>query len=255
MENVFEELLAEGTSDSNNTASTTEDFDHTFDLTDEDFEQDTEEGAESTDTGNAEEGNTDEGNAGNGLTNPSNSAFAQMRTQNKEYSDKITEVDNLVKSLGLKDIDDFIAKAKNTQVQKEAKSKGISPEVAQELAEIRELKDSMIAERANAAKENMEKNFVSNVEAFIQENKLSKTAVDKLSQDLENDGLKLDALMAMPKTALNRILSSYVDTTYQKSLERKETIKKEMPINQTSKVDTNSINKSLDAIAKQLAGK
>ena len=59
----------------------------------------------------------------------------------------------------------------------------------------------------------------------------------------------------MPKAALNRILSSYVDTNYQKSLERKDNIRKELPINQTSKVDTVSLNKEIDVLAKALAGK
>ena len=61
--------------------------------------------------------------------------------------------------------------------------------------------------------------------------------------------------MDMPKTALNKVLSSYVDTKYQKNLERKNTIRKELPINQSSKIDTQSLNKEIDALARQLAGK
>ena len=83
-------------------------------------------------------------------------------------------------------------------------------------------------------------------------------------------------LMDMPKAALNKILSSYVGTDYQKNLERKNTIRKELPINQSSKIDNESLlieesleteneiinpndneslNKDLDNLAKQLAGK
>jgi hypothetical protein len=61
--------------------------------------------------------------------------------------------------------------------------------------------------------------------------------------------------MDMPVAALNRILSSYVGTSYQKNLERKDTIRKELPINQSSKVDVNSLNKEIDKLARELAGK
>ena len=90
---------------------------------------------------------------------------------------------------------------------------------------------------------------------FVNENKLSEAAVDKLSQDLENDGFDLVSLMDMPKKALNRILSAYVGTNYQKNLERKSMIQKELPINQTSKVDVESLNKDIDKLARELAGK
>ena len=61
--------------------------------------------------------------------------------------------------------------------------------------------------------------------------------------------------MGMPKSALNRILGSYIGVDYQKNLERKNAIRKELPINQSSKIDTNAINRDIDTLAKQLAGK
>ena len=61
--------------------------------------------------------------------------------------------------------------------------------------------------------------------------------------------------MNLPKAALNRILSSYVGTNIQKNLERKESIKNELPLSQTSKIDTQGINKQIDDLAKQWAGK
>ena len=72
---------------------------------------------------------------------------------------------------------------------------------------------------------------------------------------MEKDGLDINALMDMPKAALNKILSSYVGTNYQKNLERKDTIRKELPINQSSKIDNKSLNKDIDDLAKMLAGK
>lgn len=251
MENVFEEMLAEGTSD-NITEQEEASYDNTYDLSLEDLSTE-----DSTDSSSEHE-NVEDLEEDNTLTyneNPTNKAFAQMRTQNKEYSQKIAEIDALAKTLGMQNIDDFIAKAKDAQTQLEAKKTGLPVEVAKELAEMRSFRDSMIADKQKAEIEAKERTFASNVQSFVESNKLSKDAVDKLSQDLEKDGLQIDALMDMPKAALNRILSSYVGSDYQKSLERKNAIKKELPISQTSKVDTESINKSLDNLAKQLAGK
>lgn len=248
MENVFEELLTEGTTVDDEAGTDELDFDHSFDLSDDDIADEGE--------GAGDEGEQVAGDEGEGTPNePTNNAFAQMRTQNKEFQSKLQEFDDLAKQLGMKDADEFIKKAKEAQIKRDAAKKGIPLEVAQELEEMRSLKDSIIAERQNAAAELKTRNFVSNLQEFVDANKLSDQAVDKLSQDLEKDGFELESLMAMPKTALNKILSAYVGTNYQKNLERKNTIRKELPINQSSKIDTVSLNKDIDTLAKQLAGK
>lgn len=253
MENdVFNDLLAEGTTvddvvDENQEEN---DFDHSFDLTDEDLASDEDNEAPEE----PEQEANDEGDS-NTLDNPTNTAFAQMRTQNKEFQTKINQLDALVKDLGMKDLDEFITKAEEAKVKKSAASQGIPVEVARELAEMRALKDSIVAEREQNAAKQKEEVFVSNLQEFVNNNKLSKTAIDKLSQDLDKDGFSVETLMTMSKSALNKVLSSYIDTKYQKSLERKDTIRKELPINQSSKLDTQSLNKEIDALARQLAGK
>lgn len=247
MENVFEELLGEDIASDNETDAD-ESFDHSYDLTNDDLGED-----EIDNDTDANDDNSDEGSQN--VNNSTNAAFAQMRTQNKEYQNKISEFENLAKSLGMKDVDEFLSKAKEAQVQREAKQKGIPVEVAKELEEMRNLKDEIIAEREEAENKAKESNFVSNLRTFVNDNKLSEAAVDKLSQDLEKDGFDVNTLMDMPKNALNRILSSYVGTNYQKNLERKNTIRKELPINQSSKVDVESLNKDIDKLARELAGK
>ena len=250
MENVFDGLLAGGTTaDETSAIEEGEDFDHSFDLNLEDLIED--EGEGNSESVNDEGGEAPVVND----TTPTNNAFAQMRTENKQYSQKIAEIDAIAKSLGMENIDDFIAKAKDAQTQLEAKKTGVPVEFAKEIAEIRALKNDILAERQQNAQEARERQFVSNVDAFVKSNKLSEAAVNKLSQDLENDGLEIEALMDMPAAALNRILSSYVGTNYQKNLERKDTIRKELPINQASKVDTVSLNREIDDFARQLAGK
>lgn len=248
MENVFEELVAESTTATETVEETEEVSTSPFDLTSDDLADPEEETSIEEPVNEVEE-------VAPVQSNPTNAAFAQMRTQNREYQNKLTELDNIAKSLGMSNADEFIAKAKSAQIQKAAQAKGIPVEVEQELAEMRALKESIEAERIESARIDKEKSFVSNVNAFVKDNNLTKASVDKLSQDLENDGFSMDALMAMPEAALKKVLSSYVGTNYQKNLERKDTIRKELPVNQTSKIDTASLNKELDALAKQLAGK
>lgn len=248
MENVFEELLGEGTTTNENEPVADESFDHSYDLTNDDLGDDEE-------FDNDDEAQDDNSNMSNQQVNATNAAFAQMRTQNKEYQNKISEFENLAKSLGMKDADEFLVRAKQAQVQRDAKQKGIPLEVAQELEEMRNLRDEINTAREEAEVKAKESNFVSNLRTFVNDNKLSDAAVDKLSQDLEKDGFDVNSLMDMPVAALNRILSSYVGTSYQKNLERKDTIRKELPINQSSKVDVNSLNKEIDKLARELAGK
>ena len=243
MENeVLGDLLVEDTNTDGQ-----DDFDHTFDLSDADLEE-SEDESEQTSADDESEDDQE-------IENPTNNAFAQMRTQNKEFQQKLGQVDALVKALGMKDVDDFLAKGNQARVKKEAANKGIPLEIAQELEEMRALKNSIIAERAENANKQKMNNFMSNLQNFVDTNNLSEDAVDKLSQDLEKDGFSVDALVEMPKAALNRVLSSYVGVNYQKNLERKNAIRKELPINQTSKIDTVSLNKDIDSIARALAGK
>ncbi len=187
--------------------------------------------------------------------NPTNQAFAQMRVQNKEYANKIKELEDIVKKAGLKDVDDFIAKSKEAQIKAEAKNKGISEDIARELAEFREFKEQYQQDKEAAAYKAKESALVTNLQAFIAENNLSKDAVNKLSSDIQKDGLSNEYLMELPKSALNRILGAYIGSNVQKNLERKEAIKNELPLNQTSKIDTQGINKQIDDLAKQWAGR
>ena len=250
MENdALNNILAEGTTAE--VENEDQEFDHSYDLSDNDLvDEDTNEEFEESEEADGEYDEVEDVQ-----DTPTNRAFAQMRTQNKEFQNKFEELDSLAKSLGMNDVDDLIAAVKETQIQQTAKSQGISVEVARELDEMRSLKNSIIAEREENLIAERENAFVSNLQEFVDNNNLSNSAVDKLSQDLERDGFTVDELMDMSPNALNRVLNSYVDTSYQKNLERKNNIRRELPINQTSKLDTESLNKEIDQLARQLAGK
>lgn len=261
MENVFEELV--GNADTDNSVDTTasvdnnnngDDFDHSYDLdindlSDDDYNEEVIPTTADDDSQDAEPNVTNEGN------NPTNAAFAQMRTQNKELQNALNEINALAQSAGLKDYTELIAKSKEAQIKREAKEKGIPLEIAKELEDFREFKAQYQQDKEQAIVQQKERTFVSNVNEFVKSNNLTNSSVDKLSQDLERDGLDVETLMDLPKSALNRILNSYIGADYQKNLERKSAIKKELPINQSSKIDSNVLNKEIDTLAKQLAGK
>lgn len=252
MENVLNDMFSNNSANENSQASTNDNqevVNHDFDLSLDDLQND-EEIFEETNVGEAEVDNDEEAQL-----NSTNQAFAQMRTQNKEYSDKISQFDDAAKALGLADANALLEQINQAKIKKEASEKGISVEVAQELAEMRDLKNSIIAEREESVNEARINKFASNVQAFVDKNNLGKSAVDKLSQDLEADGVNIDTLMNLPVSALNKMLSAYTGTSYQNNLERKDAIKRELPVSQTSKIDVDDVNKEIDSFAKFLAGK
>ena len=251
MENVFDEVLG-GTTETQTTDESVSTNTDTSELGSE-YDLDLSE-MEEPETADADEEEVDN-DLNDDLENPTNQAFAQMRVQNKEYATKMNELNEIAKRAGLKDVDDLIAKSKEAQIKAEAKSKGISEDMARELAEFREFKEQYRQDKEAQAYQAKEAALVNNLQAFISDNNLSKEAVNKLSDDISKDGFTNDYLMNLPKAALNRILSSYVGTNIQKNLERKESIKNELPLSQTSKIDTQGINKQIDDLAKQWAGK
>jgi hypothetical protein len=263
MDNVFGELQGTGTNleatqngstvDSTNNGVETLGAEYDLDLTPDD--EGTDEGTVVTQEDLSGNTNQDDEGASINLDNPTNQAFAQMRTQNKEYETKLNELDALAKAAGLQGVDDLIARTKENQIKKAAKDQGIPLEVAQELAEFRAFREQYEIDKETAAYEAKEREFVGDLEDFIGANNLSKESVQKLSNDLVKDGLTNDMLMSLPKSALNRVLSSYTSTNTQKMLERKDNIRHELPLNQTSQVSNDTVLKEIDDLARQFAGK
>lgn len=256
MENVFEELVGTNVEqDQQETATESTPVadelgeDYTLDVDDLLAEED-----EAT-SKNEETPEIDVVEEDDNVTNPTNSAFAQMRVQNKQYANKLNELDAIAKAAGLKDVDELIAKSKEASIKRQAKEQGIPEAVAQELAEMREFREEVRQKEVEQAQKAKEQSLVNNLQAFISDNNLSKEAVQKLSDNLENDGFSLEYLMDLPKGALNRILGSYTGSTLQKNLERKDAIKNELPLNQSSKIDNNALLKEIDDLARQFAGK
>ena len=189
-------------------------------------------------------------------TNPTNAAFAQMRTRNKELEGIYSELDTIAKSVGLASAEDFINKAKAQRNVKEAETRGVSPEVNQELKSLRDEIKALRTEKEQEKRVQKERGLAQVLQGFIQENNLSDNEVNNLGNALDGDGLSMEVLMDMTPAAQKRIFRAYYgkDNSSQKQLERKNAIKNELPISQTSKAPTD-LNKEIDDLAKIMAGK
>lgn len=186
----------------------------------------------------------------------SNTAFASIRTENKKYKDMLSDVESLAKSLGFADANAFITKAKQRVADKQAQQSGVSAKVYEEIQNLSKNVNDIMEKMTQQEVKQRGKELASTLQEFISDNKLSKPEVDKLSKDLSKDGITDAMLFNMPKAALTHLLGSYIDKK-QETINKKEQIRKEMPISQSSnnKVDINKLNKDIDNLAKMLAGK
>lgn len=184
-----------------------------------------------------------------------NNAFAAMRVQNKELQKTINELDVLAKGVGLSGYKEFLEKAKENSVAKQAKNEGISVELAKKLNTIDEKLEAIDRREANAALEAKQAKLAGTLNSFIKSNNLNSSIVNKLSDDLGKDGFTVEQLMDMPETALTKLFSAYTNVNVQKTLDKKSSITQEMPINQTSKIDGDTINKQLDNLVKEIMGR
>ena len=189
-------------------------------------------------------------------TNPTNAAFAQMRTRNKELEGIYSELDTIAKSVGLASAEDFISKAKAQRNAKEAEARGVSAEINQELKALNDEIKALKTEREQEKRAQKEKSLAQVLQGFVKDNNLSNSDVNNLGNALDGDGLSMEVLMNMTRAAQKKIFKAYYgkDNSNQKQLERKNAIKNELPISQTSKAPID-LNKEIDDLAKIMAGK
>ena len=227
-----------------------------LDLDFSDFEDDADE-TETTDDAVEEESNDNSisEEANNFATSAGNNAFASMRVQNKELQKTIDELDSIAKGAGLSGYKEFLEKAKENSVARQAKNEGISVELAKKLNTIDERLAAIDKKEQAAAFEAKQAKLAGTVNNFIKSNNLNNSVVNKLSEDLSKDGFTVEQLMDMPEAALNKLFSAYTNINIQKNLNKKSSINQEMPINQASKIDGDTINKQLDDLVKEIMGR
>ena len=190
-----------------------------LDLDFSDFEEETDSDAESNDD-NAEESDDTSNVINNFATSTENNAFASMRVQNKELQKTIDELDVIAKGVGLSGYKEFLEKAKENSVAKQAKNEGISVELAKKLNTIDEKLEEIDRREQTAALEAKQAKLAGTLDSFIKNNNLNNSIVNKLSEDLGKDGFTVEQLMDMPETALNKLFSAYTNVNVQKTLDK-----------------------------------
>lgn len=181
-------------------------------------------------------------------------AFAKLRTENKKYKDMIDFFDQRAKAMGLADIEDLMNKTKEAELKKEAEKQGIPLEYAKRLKELEDKVATQDAENANRIAQEKANRVKFTLDDFVQANKLGDKEVQKLAKDLLSDGITFDFLSNIPENTIPKILKSYLpdNVSKQKELEKKEKIKKELPLNSKSSTSTKTQEDDIDKIAKML---
>lgn len=181
-------------------------------------------------------------------------AFIRLRTENKQYKDTINFFDERAKAMGLSGIQDLIEKTKEAEIKKEAEKNNIPLEYAKRLRELEEKVAYQDAENANRIAMEKSNRVRNSLDSFVQANGLDSKAVQKLAGDLLTDGITLDFLSNVPENTIPRILKSYLpnEISRQKELEKKEKIKKEVPLSSKSNTSNNTQEDEIDKIAKLL---
>lgn len=181
-------------------------------------------------------------------------AFAKLRTENKKYKDMIDFFDQRAKAMGLADIEDLMNKTKEAELKKEAEKQGIPLEYAKRLKELEDKVATQDAENANRIAQEKANRVKFTLDDFVQANKLGDKEVQKLAKDLLSDGITFDFLSTIPENTIPKILKSYLpdNVSKQKELEKKEKIKKELPLNSKSSTSTKTQEDDIEKIAKML---
>lgn len=259
LEDVLDSVQSENTETSTNENQGNQDSyeGSELDIDFSDFEEDSDESQESSNTDTSDEdSNDDSSDTINNFANSSEkNAFASMRVQNKELQNTINELDAIAKGAGLSGYKEFLDKAKENSIAKQAKNEGISVELAKKLNTIDEKLEAIDRREQESVNQAKQAKLASTLDSFIKSNNLNNSILNKLSDDLEKDGFTVQQLMDMPETALNRLFSAYTNVNIQKTLDKKSSIAKEMPLDQSSKVDGDSINKQLDDLVKEIMGR
>lgn len=236
----------------------TEEIESEEETEDESEESDPDEEAEDTDNLEDEEESHEDKDVEDIDSNPSGTkdveAFARMRKENKVLKQYFDFFDSKSKEMGMKDVDELIQKTREADLAKSAQAQGIPVEIAKKLQDLETKLETQEQERAAEMEAANENRVRHSLDAFVQANNLDEKSVNKLAKDLVSDGISLDFFKNVPDNMINRVLKSYLPSDFnkQKELEKKEKIKKEVPVSSKSNGSAISQDDKIDEVAKML---
>lgn len=221
---------------------------------DEEEEEDSEEDDESEEEEESEDEDVEENDSIPSGTTKDADAFAKMRIKNKEMENIISFFDQKAKEMGMQNVDELIAKTKEADLAKQAKSQGIPLEIAKKIQDLEARLDAEEAEKKQAIDNAINTQINNAFNNFVQANKLNEKQVNDLAKDLIADGISLDFFRNVPVNTIDRILKSYLPSDFnkQKELAKKEKIKKETPVSGKSNGSSTSQEDEIDKIAKMI---
>lgn len=186
-------------------------------------------------------------------------AFARMRTELKEANNNLNAAKSVIdffdvraRQMGLDGIKDLMEKTVEAETKKQAEKQGIPVDVLKRINTLEDKVKQQDIERENIIRSQKEKDINYVLDDFVQNHSLNQKAINKMANDLLSDGFNLNVLMNMPRSAVNRILNSYLpkETVSQDILAKKEQIKKEVPPTGNSSSGSN-VDDKIDEIAKK----
>ena len=158
----------------------------------------------------------------------------------------------LPKDFNIDGIKDLMEKTVEAETKKQAEKQGIPVDVLKRINTLEDKVKQQDIERENIIRSQKEKDINYVLDDFVQNHSLNQKAINKMANDLLSDGFNLNVLMNMPRSAVNRILNSYLpkETVSQDILAKKEQIKKEVPPTGNSSSGSN-VDDKIDEIAKK----
>lgn len=214
----------------------------------EPVEEESEEAAADEDDSSLEDDEVSEGDApeDNEESNdkPDFKAFAEMRVKNKQIEEekkaieeKQLKAEKLAKDLGYSNIDEMLNAAEKRNLEAQAKKEGIPVEVLERLNRLEAENKKAKLETEQVKKSQREAEIIGTLDSFITAEKLSEKDVATVFNSLEADGFTYESLMDLPSKSVKKLMEAYKPkkVSQQKEIEKKEKLKKEIPLTPDNK--------------------
>lgn len=173
-----------------------------------------------------------------------NAAWAAMRKENSEFKNKLDKLDALAKQSGFSDYEDFLAKAEEESITKEAEEKGLPVDVYKKIQEV-ENKNKEILDRLEAADlDKKNEVFISNLDKAFNANGINDASKSEVIKEMDQKGVTVDVLMSMPEHLLKDFVKMFIPINI---LESKEVVSKEQIANTIPISQSSSANQTLTA--------
>ncbi len=153
-------------------------------------------------------------------------AFSKLRSENKEYKEKVSkleqrskELEELATSLGYKNAEEMLEAERKRRIAKEAQDKGIDPTFYQEFKQTQSELERIRRERESEIKTNKLQKFTNELEAVYTEYAFNEKEKADIIQAIEEDGYELDDLLTI-KSPKKFILGYANDKIVQREIQK-----------------------------------